>query len=64
MKFNFTKLHLLPDVQVNRVIDVLGMVKEEGPLTEITTKRGDKISKRDLTIVDESNTAVQLTLWG
>ncbi len=40
------------------------MVKEEGDVVEITTKRGDKLAKRDLTIVDESNTSVQLTLWG
>ena len=64
VKFNFTKLHQLPDLPAGRVVDVLGMVKEEGDVVEITTKRGDKLAKRDLTIVDESNTSVQLTLWG
>lgn len=64
VKFNFTQLHHLPQVEVGKVVDVLGIVKEENDFAEITTRRGDQLGKRDLVIVDESNTGVQLTLWG
>jgi replication factor A1 len=64
VKFNFVKLHHLDKVAAGKVLDVLGVVLEERPSTEITTKKGDKLLKKDLVIGDESGTSVQLTLWG
>jgi replication factor A1 len=64
VKFNFTQLHHLPQVETGKIIDVLGIVQQEGDYNEITTKRGEQLGKRDLTIVDESNTGVKLTIWG
>ncbi|KAG1756344.1 uncharacterized protein EDB91DRAFT_1260389 [Suillus paluster] len=47
------------------LLDVIGVVKEVGPLSEITSKASNRtIPKRDLTIVDTSQYSVRLTLWG
>ena len=45
--------------------DVLGVVKEVGPITKITTKSTNRdLAKRELVIVDQSGFQVRLTLWG
>ncbi|KAG1754337.1 hypothetical protein EDB19DRAFT_1892356 [Suillus lakei] len=57
MKYNF--------VEFPSLLDVIGIVKEVGPLGEITSKATNRtIPKRDLTIVDTSQYSVRLTLWG
>ncbi|PVV02755.1 hypothetical protein BB560_002781 [Smittium megazygosporum] len=46
-------------------VDVLGVVTEVSDLTEIRTKATNKVlSKRDLTIADDSMYSIRLTLWG
>ena len=35
-----------------------------GDATNITTKAGKELVKREITLVDKSNTQVTLTLWG
>jgi len=64
--FNFVKISQIKDMEANTNCDVLGLVKEAGAVSTITsTKQGNKeIFKRDLTIVDDSNTEIRLTLWG
>ncbi|PIL24266.1 replication protein A [Ganoderma sinense ZZ0214-1] len=65
MKFNFVSIGNLQDVAKDSTIDVIGVVKEVGELSSITSKATSKvIPKRELTIVDRSGFSVRLTLWG
>ncbi|OJA10202.1 hypothetical protein AZE42_05120 [Rhizopogon vesiculosus] len=65
MKYSFVPLSSLEELQKDHTCDVIGIVKEVGPIGEITSKASNKtIPKRDLTIVDKSQYSVRLTLWG
>lgn len=49
----------------NFIVDVIGVVKHAGDLGTVTGRQSQKeIKKRDLQMVDQSNTMVNLTLWG
>jgi replication factor A1 len=65
VKYNFVSLADLADVEKDSMVDVLGIVKENGELGEITAKASQKqIKKRELTIVDKSGYSCRITLWG
>jgi len=65
VQYNFVELSKLEDLVKDSICDVLGVVKEAGPLGEITTKATSRtVAKRDLTLVDRSGFSVRLTLWG
>ncbi|OMJ11017.1 Replication factor A protein 1 [Smittium culicis] len=63
--YNFTKISKLMDNEKDSVIDVLGVVIQVGELSEIRSKATNRaMTKRDLTIVDDTMYSVRLTLWG
>ncbi|RDX56449.1 replication factor-a protein [Lentinus brumalis] len=65
VKFNFVPISGLQDVSKDATCDIIGVVKEVGELSTITSKATSKvIPKRELTVVDRSNYAVRVTLWG
>lgn len=65
IKFQFLPLSQLDTVEKDATVDVIGVVKEIGEASEITSKATSKpYSKRDLSIVDESGFSVKMTLWG
>ncbi|KAH7889519.1 hypothetical protein F5I97DRAFT_1995013 [Phlebopus sp. FC_14] len=64
VKYNFIPLSSLEDLQKDSTCDVIGVVKEVGPLSEITSKANRTVPKRELIIVDKSQYSVRLTLWG
>ncbi|KZT69815.1 replication factor-a protein [Daedalea quercina L-15889] len=64
IRYNFIELAKLIDLTKDSVCDVIGIVKEVTPLTEIISKAGKTLQKRELTLVDRSGYAVRLTLWG
>lgn len=65
IKFNFTALDNLDGVEPKQTCDVIGIVEQVGDVTEITSKASQKpITKRELTLVDQSGMSVRLTLWG
>ena len=45
-------------------IDVIGVARSAGELANIVTKAGKELTKREVTLVDRSETDVTLTLWG
>lgn len=61
---DFVSLGDLADKPADSIIDVLGVVHSSGELTEFTSKKGNQMVKRDVTLVDASGTSVRLTLWG
>ncbi|KAF8798141.1 replication factor-a protein [Phlegmacium glaucopus] len=65
IKYNFVPLNALQELNKESVCDVIGVVKEVSPLSEITSsKLNRQIPKRDLTLVDKSGFSVRMTLWG
>ncbi|KAL1952679.1 hypothetical protein VTO42DRAFT_4453 [Malbranchea cinnamomea] len=65
VRFNFTSISDLQSVEKGTTIDVLGILKDIGGTTQISSKTtGKPYSKRDLTIVDNTGYSVRLTVWG
>lgn len=65
MRFSFVPFASLETVQKDAMIDVIGIIKEIGEVSTITSKTTQKpYSKRDLTLVDKTKFLVRLTIWG
>jgi len=65
IQYNFVAIKDLENVNKDALVDLLGVVKSTGDITQITTKATNKqVSKRDIEVVDRSNTTVKCTLWG
>ncbi len=58
LSFNITKLAMVEAVPVGNDIDVLGFCAVVGPLVPFTTKKGEAMNKRTLTIFDQSERSV------
>ncbi|TIA87996.1 hypothetical protein E3P99_02842 [Wallemia hederae] len=65
VKYNFTELQNLGNLENNAITDVLGVVTKVDDASHIISKSTQKpYTKRDLSIVDRSHQSVRLTLWG
>ncbi|XP_043191580.1 replication protein A 70 kDa DNA-binding subunit-like [Amphibalanus amphitrite] len=65
MQFNFVPISDLQTMEKTGLVDVIGVCKEAGDLDRIMSRKLSKeLTKRDLKLVDQSNTEVTLTLWG
>ena len=65
MQFNFVPISDLQTMDKTGVVDVIGVCKEAGDLDRIMSRKLNKeLTKRELKLVDQSNTEVTLTLWG
>ncbi|CDF32539.1 Replication factor-a protein 1 Rpa1 [Chondrus crispus] len=64
VKYNFTKIAELGNIEVKGECDVVGVVTAIGPLGEIIIRStGEPCNKRSIHITDDSNSSVELTLW-
>lgn len=65
IRFHFTTIGNLQSVDKDAVIDVIGILRGIEEVSEIISKTTSKpYSKRDITLVDNTNFSVRLTLWG
>jgi len=65
VKYNFTDVASLQTVDKDTTIDVIGILKEVGEVSQITSKTTSKpYDKRELTLVDNTGFSVRLTIWG
>ncbi|XP_060067506.1 replication protein A 70 kDa DNA-binding subunit-like [Ylistrum balloti] len=65
IKFQFVALNELDSKAANSLVDVIGVVKSCNEVGTVTGRQSQKeITKRDISIVDQSGMAVNLTLWG
>jgi len=65
VKYNFYNIESLQQVEKDATIDIIGVIKEVGDVSSITSqKTGKPYEKRDLTLVDESSYSIRLTIWG
>lgn len=64
-RFNFTSVGDLQSVENGTTIDVLGVLRDVSDVKQIFSEaKGRSHDKRELTLVDNSNCSVQLTIWG
>lgn len=65
VRYNFTKIGDLNSIEKDTTIDTIGVLKEVGEVNTITSKNTQKdFTKRELTLADDSQTSVRLTVWG
>jgi replication factor A1 len=65
VRYNFTNIGDLQTIEKESTIDVIGVLKEVGEVSQITSKSTQKpYDKRDLTMVDNTGYSVKLTIWG
>lgn len=64
VQFNFKHVSEIENIESNSIIDVIGIVTSANPSTSISRKNGTETRRKILTIKDESERSVELTLWG
>ncbi|KAK4058715.1 Replication factor A protein 1 [Microbotryomycetes sp. JL221] len=65
IKFEPVEIGQLIEKDKDSMVDILGIVTDNGELGEIVTKQTNRqLKKRELTVVDRSGYSVRLTLWG
>ena len=65
IQYNFVEIQSIANAEDKSIIDVLGVAKSATETVQLKSKStGRDLVKRDVTIVDKSNAAVVLTLWG
>jgi replication factor A1 len=65
IRYNFTTIGALQEVEKESTVDVIGVLKEVQDVTQIVSKTTQKpFDKRELTMVDDSGFSVRLTIWG
>jgi replication factor A1 len=62
--YNFTKIADLDSIDVKGNCDIVAAVHEISEVSEIIVRStGEPMKKRSITLVDDSNASVELTLW-
>ncbi|KAF2455333.1 hypothetical protein BDY21DRAFT_380847 [Lineolata rhizophorae] len=65
IRYSFTRIGDLQNVEKDSTIDVIGVLKNVGEVDQIVSKSTSKpYVKRDLELVDDTNFSVRLTIWG
>lgn len=64
MKFEPVSINNLVTIQAKSIVDVVGIITNFSEATEISTKRGELVKKRNVTIGDKSGASIEVTLWG
>jgi replication factor A1 len=65
IKYNFTNIGALQQIEKDSTIDVIGILKEYGDADQIISRATSKpYDKRELTLCDDSGYSVRLTVWG
>lgn len=65
VRYNFCNIQELQDVEKDATVDLVGVLKEVGPVDQITSKNTQKpYDKRELTVVDDTGYQVRVTIWG
>jgi replication factor A1 len=63
--FCFSSIDEINEFGQLRTIDAIGMILTIGPVTQVNIKQSGTVKdRRNVTIVDESCLAIQVSLWG
>lgn len=64
-RYTFVPINQMNDYPKDAIVDVIAVVKEVGELQTLTSKTTQRqMTKRDLVLVDQSNSSIKATLWG
>lgn len=64
-KYVFSTLKEIQEMSVPSVVDLIGIVKQFSPCTKvISRKNNDEVSRRTISIVDQTGLQINVTLWG
>lgn len=64
INFHFVKIGQLESVPANSVVDIVGVCRDPGEVATIMSKNsGKELKKRDISLVDDSETEIRLTIW-
>lgn len=65
VQYEFVPIKNIQELESNVLIDVIGVCKESGDIQTFNARTtGRELKKRELTVVDQTNASVTLTLWG
>eukprot|EP01119_Soliformovum_irregulare_P016808 TRINITY_DN4916_c0_g1_i2.p1 TRINITY_DN4916_c0_g1~~TRINITY_DN4916_c0_g1_i2.p1 ORF type:complete len:395 (-),score=118.42 TRINITY_DN4916_c0_g1_i2:78-1262(-) len=64
VQLEITRINDIDKIEPNGMVDVLGVIHNVGDHGTITTRKGDQLSKRTLTLLDTSSRTIDLTIWG
>jgi len=64
IRFNFVDLRKVATKSLPCTLDLCGIVKSYREAATITSKAGAELTKRDITIADDTGSSITLTLWG
>jgi len=64
MSYQFAAISDLSQANKDSIVDIIGICKDAMEPVTITTRAGKELVKREVTVCDESNAEVTLTLWG
>ncbi|ODN02275.1 Replication protein A 70 kDa DNA-binding subunit [Orchesella cincta] len=65
LSFQFMEIAFIESCENNKMIDVVAVCKSRGDVHAFTSKTTNKdLKKREVTLVDRTNTEIVLTLWG
>ncbi|CAN0442236.1 unnamed protein product, partial [Ectocarpus sp. 12 AP-2014] len=63
--YAFVKLNEMEAIEANKVLDVIAVVKSvEDHAQFVSSRAGKQLDKRNLVLVDDTCTEINLTLWG
>jgi replication factor A1 len=61
---NLIKIAGIESVDPGHMVDIMGVVESCHDVASITRRDGTEAKKRDLTLRDDSNASIDVTLWG
>jgi replication factor A1 len=64
INFAFVPIAELPKIEGKKNLDIIGMLRSVNDSQDITSKKGQALTKRDLSLADDSGHAVNVTMWG
>ena len=63
--YTFIKISEIANIEVGLRVDICGVITQASNAEEITVRRDNSTTlRRNLTIVDDSNTSITVTMWG
>lgn len=64
VKFAISDLRSIQSRTLPCNFDLCGIVTSAGPTISFTSREGKELTKREITIADDTSTSLQITLWG
>ena len=64
IEYQFEQIANLVNFEKNSSVDIIGVILNVSEAANIPSKNGKELVKRELTLADDSGSAIRLTLWG